>query len=109
MSKPPGKKAKVGAADREMKLKAIATILDGYGFGMERLKVNAADNTECTSTTEICRWRVLFGGWGRGDLVMAYVNGAASTDVTPCQWDTVTVTATVVGGLAGANASGAIQ
>lgn len=28
---PPGKKAKIGAAERETKLRAVATILDGYG------------------------------------------------------------------------------
>lgn len=70
--------------------------LDGYGFGMERRLLDASTNTECTATSEICIWRMLFFDWGEGYLGFGEVTGAPLSDNTPAQNDTVRIEATVL-------------
>jgi hypothetical protein len=85
------------------------TLLDGFGFGMERRKVNAADGTECTSITPICEWRMLFYGWGNGYAGQVEIQGASITDTSDPQADTVSAEATVLGIKRTATATGTIQ
>ncbi len=70
------------------------TMLDSYGFGYDRLLVDATTENDCTSSSTRCRWKTLFhGNW---DLRFGMqVAGAPITDTDPCADDLVSVGATV--------------
>jgi len=86
------------------------TIQDGYGFGIERIRVNAADsNAGCLAVTPACVWKVIFGDWGQGALGPVRVSGAAVSDATPCQNDFLTSDVTVLGVKTSVGTPGAIQ
>jgi hypothetical protein len=75
----------------------ISGLQDGYGFGIERRKLNPVDGKDCTPSTKVCNWRTLFYKWGYGYVGDFVVRGASPTDVTPCQSDTVSITGSVIG------------
>ncbi|HKD40538.1 MAG TPA: Ig-like domain-containing protein [Myxococcaceae bacterium] len=91
----------------------LPTILDGYGFGMERLLVNASAGPSfeqaCTPTTAICKWKVLFYDWGVGQVNPVQIQGASPADTTACTPDTVAVSATVLSVITTVYDNGAIQ
>jgi len=88
----------------------VGTIQDGYGFGMERRKLNA-DNPlqDCTPATSACIWKMLFFDWGYGYLGQMKINGASGSDSTPCQSDTLIATCTVLNVGLGVSAQGVIE
>jgi hypothetical protein len=60
-------------------------VLDGYGFRMERLLVDASTQQACNpASSTICNWKILFGGWSAGFMGRVTVSGALVTDTTPC-------------------------
>ncbi|MBX7115224.1 MAG: hypothetical protein K1X64_12925 [Myxococcaceae bacterium] len=71
------------------------TILDGYGFDLDRRDIDVANNGPCTPNSLICTWRYLFGTWTRGYVGWARVSGAPATDMTPCENSVVTISGTV--------------
>lgn len=77
------------------------SLLDNYGFDLERKLVNAADGRECVmGTTAICRWKTLFKDWYKGYIGYVTVTGATTPmagDASAGMNDRVTVTATVPG------------
>jgi len=61
------------------------TVLDGYGFQMERVLVDASSQHACNpATSTICNWKILFGGWSSGFVGSATITGAATSDTNPC-------------------------
>ncbi len=61
------------------------TVLDGYGFQMDRMLVDASSQRACDpATSTICNWKLLFGGWSQGFVGSATITGAATTDTNPC-------------------------
>src|SRR5262249_1311833 len=74
----------------------LGSLLDGYGISMERILVSASNETACTPTTPICKWKVLFYDWDYGRVNPVQVQGAPPSDTNPCQADTLTMTATVL-------------
>ncbi|HSP78227.1 MAG TPA: hypothetical protein VLQ93_06840, partial [Myxococcaceae bacterium] len=88
----------------------ISGIQDGYGFGMERRKLNAANPLQdCTPATSACIWKMLFFDWGYGYLGQVKINGASASDTNPCQPDTLLTTCTVLNVGLGVSAPGAIE
>jgi len=72
-------------------------ILDGYGFQMERLLLDSSTFRGCDpSTSTICVWRVLFGGWGAGNVGTMTVNGTPPSDMTGCVDFNLPVSSTVL-------------
>jgi hypothetical protein len=84
-------------------------MLDGYGFEIERRRLDAATDAECTSASSACVWKTLFYGWGRGYAGYAEVKGAALTDKTACQPDELRVTSTLSSVATTATAAGAME
>ncbi|WP_224249017.1 Ig-like domain-containing protein [Hyalangium gracile] len=82
------------------------TMLDGYGFGIERLRVNASNNQECTPDAPICIWKTLFYDW-KHHVNIAEVKG--STGGGSCVPDVLTVTITTLGTSAAASAPGTLE
>ncbi|QRN99427.1 hypothetical protein JRI60_10580 [Archangium violaceum] len=74
----------------------ISGLQDGYGFGIERRKINPVDGSDCTPAVKVCNWRTLFYDWGYGYTGQFQIKGASTTDVTPCQTDRVYITCTVL-------------
>jgi hypothetical protein len=91
----------------------LPSILDGYGFGMDRLLVNASTGPQfeqaCTATTAICKWKLVFYDWGSGLVNPVQIQGAPPSDTTACQNDQVTVSATVLNVITSISENGAIQ
>jgi hypothetical protein len=89
----------------------LSPMLDGYGFGMDRLLVSAVAGPTfeqaCTPTTAICKWKVLFYDWGRGQVNPVQLNGATSSGT--CVDTTLTVNATVLGVITSIQAPGAFE
>ncbi|MEW5742450.1 MAG: Ig-like domain-containing protein [Myxococcota bacterium] len=84
--------------------------LDGWGFEFEaRRLVNATGTGPCDATQPICVYRTLFGSWGRGYIGQLRLTGAATSDMTPPQGDTITVTTTTRGVAGSAPVSGTFQ
>jgi len=70
------------------------SLLDGYGFGIERRKVSAADESDCRSSTPVCRWKTLFYKWHYGYVGDIEIKGA--TDTQLCSADTLKASAAVL-------------
>jgi len=87
----------------------LPSLIDGYGISMERILVNASTEVACTPTTPICKWKVLFYDWDYGRVNPVQVQGAAPSDTTPCQPDTLTMSATVLNVIYSPQAVGAIE
>ncbi|MFZ5468723.1 MAG: hypothetical protein ACOZIN_04720 [Myxococcota bacterium] len=84
-------------------------LLDGYGFGMERRLLDSTTSQACTAAgSPICHWRVLFYDWRR-PVASGSVTGAAPTDFTLCQPDSVTIEADVLQIKTGVTSNGAIN
>ncbi|HCF57631.1 MAG TPA: hypothetical protein DFS52_06510 [Myxococcales bacterium] len=69
------------------------SILDAYGFGLERLLVDAATGSACSPSSERCVWRTLFYDWSEGVIGSLRIDGAPETDTSPPQQDLVTLRA----------------
>ena len=69
------------------------TILDGYGFGLDRLLVDATTKLPCSPTSQVCRWSTLFTTWSLGYCVSGTIKGANNTAGAP---DTGKIEATVL-------------
>lgn len=82
---------------------------DDYGFGYVRNLFNTTDGRDCQPSSATCIWKVYFTTWGHGYVSDAQIVGAAPTDTTPCQNDTVTLSTSVLGVSLGAGVPGAIQ
>ncbi|MFL5352214.1 hypothetical protein [Archangium sp.] len=88
----------------------VSALQDGFGFGIERLKLNAADGSACQPSTKVCVWKTLFyKKWEYGYVGDFRVNGAPLSDTQACQPDTASFTTTVLGVGLTATTSGAIQ
>jgi hypothetical protein len=86
------------------------SILDGYGFSIEKMLVDAATEQNCViGTTPICKWKWLFGTWGRGYSGSVVITGAPTSDVAPPSPDVVSVDSTVLGQKITTQATGTIQ
>lgn len=72
------------------------SFLDTYGFGIERRLMDASTyNSDCSASTPICRWKMLFYGWSRGQVPsLRLVN--ARTDPGACSDQTVLYTTKVL-------------
>jgi len=91
-------------------------ILDGYGFGVEKLWLDysnpdggSPDWTQCTPTSLSCQSRVLFYSWGGGNVPAGQIYGAPLTDTSACQPDDVSITCTILGRINTTHSYGAIQ
>lgn len=84
-------------------------LLDGYGFGIERLWLDYPSLTQCVPTSLSCQSRVLFYDWGSGHVGGAAVYGAPLTDTTPCQPDDVSISTTLLGQTLTLHTYGAIE
>jgi hypothetical protein len=72
--------------------------LDGYGFGIDRQRLDATTLQACNPATSTrCIWKTLFYQWGRGYAGQAYVDAAPLTDTNPCADVTLSVGSTVLG------------
>lgn len=86
------------------------TLLDGYGFGIQRSLTDVATNGTCVSGTSlICEDRVYFTTWSGGFVGSFIVNGAAATDTGACQNDVATVSVNERMTSVGVSLNGAIQ
>ena len=83
------------------------TLLDGYGFGIERRLLDAAGGGDCTAGTPICQWKTLFYDWQRPIVGIRYEN--TRTDALGCFNDNVSVIATVLGVGTMQTTSGGVQ
>jgi hypothetical protein len=85
-------------------------LADGYGFGIERRLVAAADQKECAPATATCVWKTVFTGWSQGLLAdKARIYGASMTSATGATAATVEFRVTVGNVQASAFADGTIQ
>jgi hypothetical protein len=84
-------------------------LLDGYGFGYERRLFSTADGRACTPSTVTCIWKVYFTTWGAGFVGQAEIRGAALSDTTSCQTDTVTLGTRVLSVTTFSGTTGAIE
>jgi hypothetical protein len=76
------------------------TSLDGFGFGLSARELTNADGTgPCSMTTPVCRFRTLITDWSLGYVGAIRITGAAATDMTLPEANSVT-TETVVRSLA---------
>lgn len=88
----------------------VSGLQDGFGFGIDRIKVNAADGSACQPSTKVCIWKTLFfKKWEYGYVGDMRINGAPTSDSTGCQPDTANFTTTVLSVGLTASTSGAIQ
>ncbi|HZN95139.1 MAG TPA: hypothetical protein VFB81_20645, partial [Myxococcales bacterium] len=98
-----------------VRLNGGTTLLDSYGFGIDRVLVNAPDGGSpsqllCRPVDPVCYFKVQFYNWSGGQIgTTATVTGAPITDSQPCQPDTVTVTATELTIPTGFISTGAIE
>jgi len=61
------------------------TVLDGYGFQMDRVLVDSSSQHACDpATSTICNWKMVFGGWSQGFVGPVTITGAATSDINPC-------------------------
>jgi hypothetical protein len=103
--------AGLSASPRGASASILTPMLDGYGFGMDRLLVSALAGPTfeqaCTPTTAICKWKVLFYDWGRGQVNPVQLQGATASGT--CVDTTLTVSATVLGVITSIQAPGAFE
>ncbi len=66
--------------------------LDGYGFELQRLLVNAAGTGPCTTSELVCRWKIILGSWSEGYLADVQLTGAAPPAMPAAQTAIVDVT-----------------
>ncbi|HVE86426.1 MAG TPA: hypothetical protein VND93_26400, partial [Myxococcales bacterium] len=97
------------ASKGSVRLNGGTTLLDGYGFDMDRVLVNPGTGRLCQPTDTICHFRTQFYAWYVGGISSITVTGASPSDVTPCAPDTVTATVTELGVPFGFTSSGAIE
>jgi len=81
------------------------TILDGYGFGLDRLLVDATTKLPCSPTSQICRWSTLFTTWSLGYCVSGTIKGANNSAAAA---DTVKIEATVLSNKVSALSDGVV-
>ncbi|MBI5547621.1 MAG: Ig-like domain-containing protein [Deltaproteobacteria bacterium] len=61
---------------------SITLLQDGYGFGLDHIRVDSADERECViGTTQVCKWKTIFSTWGRGKVNQVRIIG--DSDNTP--------------------------
>ncbi len=84
-------------------------LLDGYGFGIERIKIDATTLQECAPSSTRCIWRTQFYGWGAGYSGSATVKGAAASDTKPCEADMVKLSVTTLNQRLETATTGAIE
>jgi hypothetical protein len=88
----------------------FSSLLDGYGFRMERVLVDASTQQYCDpASSTICNWKLLFGGWGAGYIGTVTVTGAPTTDTNPCADDVFNLDATVLQVPTRAYSTGGVQ
>jgi hypothetical protein len=86
------------------------TSLDGYGFGVDRQRVDATSFQACNPATSTrCIWRTQFYSWGAGYAGQAYIDTVPLTDTTPCANEQLNVGATVLSVETIGSANGALQ
>jgi hypothetical protein len=72
--------------------------LDGYGFGLERVKLDAVTNRVCDPDVARCKWSTLFYTWSEGvHGVVTVSNTTGPTANVPCLEVDATVSATLLG------------
>jgi hypothetical protein len=76
-------------------VKVKSTTVDGFGFGIERRLLNAADNSECVPANPTCIWKTLFYNW-KENINVIEVKGPP-TGGPGCLDDTLTVILTTYG------------
>lgn len=81
--------------------------LDGYGFELQRLLVNAAGTGACTTTELACRWKVVMGSWSEGLIAGVQLNGALPPSMPVSQ--TAIVEVGVRGVTVGIGAGGTVE
>lgn len=86
------------------------TYLDGYGFGIERRRLDATTLQDCNSTTSTrCIWKTLFYQWGGGYAGQAYIDTVPANDTSACLDVQLNVGSTVLSVETIATANGALQ
>lgn len=84
-------------------------LLDGYGFGTQRVLLNG-NGGQCTLGTDpVCTWKRVFTSWGQGRLPDIRIDGAPAGSPNACIDDTLTVSLTTGGALRQFSTTGAIQ
>jgi hypothetical protein len=63
------------------------TLIDLYGFGMDRILVDAQTKKECLPSSISCQWRVLFYDWDRGGLMKGEILGRPGTCTPECAFE----------------------
>lgn len=81
--------------------------LDGYGFGFQRMLVNAAGTGSCTPSELVCRWKVLFEGWNEGYVGVVALTGAGAPAMPTSQ--AAVIETTVRGIISGCSAGGTVE
>ncbi len=89
---------------------SFSSLLDGYGFQMSRILVDASSQLACNPNSSlICNWKLVFGGWGSGYVGSVRVNGGTPSDPAGCITSNVQFDATVLQVITSAFATGGFQ